>query len=71
MTISDIMETNLCLIICLGEMFASTAGGDFTPHVVTVCTGEVNSNILYIKNPMNRSEIQLFFNLNFILNDHA
>lgn len=29
------------LLICEGELFANTAGGDFTPHVVTVNTGEV------------------------------
>ena len=28
-------------LICEGELFADTAGGDFTPHVVTVNTGEV------------------------------
>ncbi|CAN1134941.1 AT-hook motif nuclear-localized protein 1 [Linum perenne] len=31
---------NCQLIASLGELFASTAGGDFTPHVVTVNTGE-------------------------------
>lgn len=35
------------LLASLGEVFASTAGGDFTPHVVTVNTGEdVASKIL-------------------------
>ena len=29
-----------------GELFANTAGGDFTPHVVTVSTGEVK--VLYL-----------------------
>lgn len=28
-------------MICEGELFAETAGGDFTPHVVNVFTGEV------------------------------
>lgn len=32
-------------LICEGELFANTAGGDFTPHVVTVYTGEVISDI--------------------------
>lgn len=31
---------NWQLLASLGELFASTAGGDFTPHVVTVGTGE-------------------------------
>ncbi|KAM6568649.1 hypothetical protein CsatB_016634 [Cannabis sativa] len=31
---------NWQLLASLGELFASTAGGDFTPHVVTVNTGE-------------------------------
>lgn len=31
-------------MICEGELFANTAGGDFTPHVVTVNTGEVMFN---------------------------
>ena len=28
-------------LLFLGEFFTNTAGGDFTPHVVTVSTGEV------------------------------
>ncbi|KAK6244592.1 hypothetical protein QUC31_011001 [Theobroma cacao] len=31
---------NWQLLASLGELFANTAGGDFTPHVVTVNTGE-------------------------------
>ncbi|KDP43106.1 hypothetical protein JCGZ_27055 [Jatropha curcas] len=31
---------NWQLLASLGELFANTAGGDFTPHVVTVQTGE-------------------------------
>ncbi|XP_057471283.1 AT-hook motif nuclear-localized protein 7-like [Actinidia eriantha] len=31
---------NWQLLASLGELFADTAGGDFTPHVVTVNTGE-------------------------------
>ncbi|KAF8042539.1 hypothetical protein BT93_A1003 [Corymbia citriodora subsp. variegata] len=31
---------NWQFLASLGELFASTAGGDFTPHVVTVNTGE-------------------------------
>ncbi|KAK1586218.1 hypothetical protein Q3G72_000271 [Acer saccharum] len=31
---------NWQLLASLGELFANTAGGDFTPHVVTVHTGE-------------------------------
>ncbi|XP_058204101.1 AT-hook motif nuclear-localized protein 1-like [Rhododendron vialii] len=31
---------NWQLLASLGEVFANTAGGDFTPHVVTVYTGE-------------------------------
>ncbi|XP_061368714.1 AT-hook motif nuclear-localized protein 7-like [Gastrolobium bilobum] len=31
---------NWQLLASFGEVFASTAGGDFTPHVVTVYTGE-------------------------------
>ncbi|XP_022766109.1 AT-hook motif nuclear-localized protein 7-like [Durio zibethinus] len=31
---------NWQLLSSLGELFANTAGGDFTPHVVTVNTGE-------------------------------
>ncbi|XP_022744287.1 AT-hook motif nuclear-localized protein 7-like [Durio zibethinus] len=31
---------NWQLVASLGELFANTAGGDFTPHVVTVNTGE-------------------------------
>ncbi|CAK9138395.1 unnamed protein product [Ilex paraguariensis] len=31
---------NRQLLSSLGELFANTAGGDFTPHVVTVNTGE-------------------------------
>lgn len=31
---------NWQLLASLGELFASTAGGDFTPHVVNVYTGE-------------------------------
>ncbi|KAL6988332.1 hypothetical protein U1Q18_014083, partial [Sarracenia purpurea var. burkii] len=31
---------NWQLLASLGELFATTAGGDFTPHVVTVNTGE-------------------------------
>lgn len=31
---------NWQLLASLGELFANTAGGDFTPHVVTVYTGE-------------------------------
>ncbi|KAK4272782.1 hypothetical protein QN277_021289 [Acacia crassicarpa] len=31
---------NWKLLASLGELFANTAGGDFTPHVVTVHTGE-------------------------------
>ncbi|XP_062080490.1 AT-hook motif nuclear-localized protein 7-like isoform X2 [Humulus lupulus] len=31
---------NWQLLASLGELFANTAGGDFTPHVVTVSTGE-------------------------------
>ncbi|GLT64364.1 hypothetical protein SLA2020_368640 [Shorea laevis] len=31
---------NRHLLASLGELFANTAGGDFTPHVVTVNTGE-------------------------------
>ncbi|KAI8000448.1 AT-hook motif nuclear-localized protein 9 [Camellia lanceoleosa] len=27
-------------MICEGELFANTAGVDFTPHVITVYTGE-------------------------------
>ncbi|KAK6147115.1 hypothetical protein DH2020_018027 [Rehmannia glutinosa] len=34
----------------LGELFAKTAGGDFTPHVVTVYTGEVMTNFSALKN---------------------
>ncbi|XP_028097660.1 uncharacterized protein LOC114297424 isoform X2 [Camellia sinensis] len=30
-------------MICEGELFANTAGVDFTPHVVTVYTGEFPS----------------------------
>ncbi|KAF5737494.1 DNA binding protein putative isoform 1 [Tripterygium wilfordii] len=38
---------NWQVLASLGELFASTAGGDFMPHVVTVCTGEdVAGNIL-------------------------
>lgn len=38
---------NWQLLASLGELFANTAGGDFTPHVVTVNTGEdVASKIL-------------------------
>ncbi|GLT89911.1 hypothetical protein SLE2022_078710 [Rubroshorea leprosula] len=31
---------NWQLLASLGELFANTAGGDFTPHVITVHTGE-------------------------------
>ncbi|XAR69696.1 hypothetical protein NMG60_11001393 [Bertholletia excelsa] len=31
---------NWQLLASLGELFANTAGGDFTPHIVTVNTGE-------------------------------
>ncbi|GAB4833489.1 hypothetical protein Ancab_031733 [Ancistrocladus abbreviatus] len=31
---------NWQLLASLGELFANTAGGDFTPHIVTVQTGE-------------------------------
>ncbi|KAL8505020.1 hypothetical protein ACS0TY_016284 [Phlomoides rotata] len=31
---------NWQIVASLGELFANTAGGDFTPHVVTVHTGE-------------------------------
>ncbi|XP_073156591.1 AT-hook motif nuclear-localized protein 1-like [Henckelia pumila] len=31
---------NWQILASLGELFANTAGGDFTPHVVTVYTGE-------------------------------
>ncbi|VVA35581.1 PREDICTED: AT-hook [Prunus dulcis] len=31
---------NWQVLASLGELFANTAGGDFTPHVVTVSTGE-------------------------------
>ncbi|XP_057983284.1 AT-hook motif nuclear-localized protein 1-like [Malania oleifera] len=38
---------NWQLLASLGELFANTAGGDFTPHIVTVNTGEdVVSKIL-------------------------
>lgn len=33
-------SSNWQLLASLGELFANTAGGDFTPHVVTVHTGE-------------------------------
>ena len=32
---------NIWTMVHEGELFANTAGGDFTPHVVTVSTGEV------------------------------
>lgn len=32
----------------VGELFATTAGGDFTPHVVNVYTGEVMGLFLVI-----------------------
>lgn len=33
--------SNLFLVLYEGEWFAHSAGGNFTPHVVTVPTGEV------------------------------
>ena len=39
--------SHIWTLICEGELFANTAGGDFTPHVVTVNTGEVMFNKLY------------------------
>lgn len=36
-----IMNLTFELFVVEGELFLNTAGGDFTPHVVTVNTGEV------------------------------
>lgn len=36
----------LQLVAIAGELFANTAGGDFTPHVVTVHAGEVINDFL-------------------------
>lgn len=41
-----------------GELFANTAGGDFTPHVVTVHTGEVMTIVVG-----SRMNISYSFNL--------